>query len=96
MAPLLIFWGHQYPALIRSTPDKPIRVFIQDGANDLNNQYGDWFLANQQMVSALKNKNYDVKAVWGLRGIILWSLALTCRTRSVGCGAIMLKAVLNK
>ena len=63
-----ILGGHQYPAMIRSTPAKPIRVFIQDGANDLNNQYGDWFLANQQMVSALEYKNYDVKAVWGVEG----------------------------
>ncbi len=63
-----ILGGHVYPSLIRSTPPKPIRVFIQDGANDLNNQYGDWFLANQQMVSALKYKNYDVKAVWGVEG----------------------------
>lgn len=61
-----ILGGHQYPAMIRSHPAKPIRVFIQDGANDLNNQYGDWFLSNQQMVSALKYKNYDVKAVWGV------------------------------
>lgn len=63
-----ILGGHEYPSMIRSTPAKPIRVFIQDGANDLNNQYGDWFLANQQMVSALKFKNYDVKAVWGVEG----------------------------
>ena len=63
-----ILGGHQYPSMIRTTPAKPIRVFIQDGANDLNNQYGDWFLANQQMVSALKFKGYDVKAVWGVEG----------------------------
>ncbi|MDA0346574.1 MAG: alpha/beta hydrolase-fold protein [Verrucomicrobia bacterium] len=60
-----ILGGHQYPSMIRSTPAKPIRVFIQDGSNDLNNQYGNWFLANQQMVSSLEFKGYDVKAVWG-------------------------------
>ena len=31
--------GHNYPWLIRNTPRKPIaRVFLQGGANDLNNQ----------------------------------------------------------
>ena len=32
--------GHNYPALIRKTPKKPIRVFLQDGANDLDNRHG--------------------------------------------------------
>ena len=44
--------GHVYPALIRSTPNKPIRVFLQDGSNDLDNQYGNWWLANQEMAAA--------------------------------------------
>lgn len=61
-----IMGGHQYPTMIRSHPAKPIRVFIQDGANDLNNDYGDWFLANRQMESALRYKGYDVKGVWGV------------------------------
>ncbi len=38
--------GHNYPALIRKTERKPIRVFLQDGSNDLNNLFGDWPLAN--------------------------------------------------
>src|SRR4029079_3574990 len=33
--------------LIRKTEPKPIRVFLQDGQNDLNNYTGSWFLANQ-------------------------------------------------
>ena len=60
-----IIGGHQYPSMIRSHSKKPIRVSIQDGSNDLNNDYGDWFLANQQVVSALKYRGYDVEAVWG-------------------------------
>jgi hypothetical protein len=39
--------GHNFPWLIRNTPRKPIRVFLQDGSNDLNNQHGSWPLANQ-------------------------------------------------
>src|SRR5262249_22932175 len=41
--------GHNYEALIRKSPQKPIRVFLQDGANDLDNANGNWPLANQQM-----------------------------------------------
>ncbi len=45
--------GHNYEALIRKTPRKPIRVFLQDGSNDLDNANGNWPLANQQMAKAL-------------------------------------------
>jgi enterochelin esterase-like enzyme len=57
--------GHNYSALIRKTPKKPIRVFLQDGANDLDNQHGNWPLANQQMAKALAFAGYDYKFVWG-------------------------------
>ncbi len=32
--------GHVYPALIRKTERKPIRVFLQDGSGDLDNAHG--------------------------------------------------------
>jgi enterochelin esterase family protein len=57
--------GHNYPALIRKTERKPIRVFLQDGSNDLNNLFGDWPLANQSMASALRFAGYDHKFVLG-------------------------------
>ena len=57
--------GHNYPALIRKTERKPIRVFLQDGSNDLNNLHGDWPLANQEMASALRFMGYDHKFVLG-------------------------------
>ena len=57
--------GHVYPALIRKTERKPIRVFLQDGRNDLNNLHGDWPLANQTMASALAFAGYDFKFVFG-------------------------------
>jgi enterochelin esterase family protein len=61
--------GDLYPGLIRKTPIKPIKIFLQDGANDLNNEHGSWFLANQQMLSALEwaNANADEKKVTGPR-----------------------------
>jgi enterochelin esterase family protein len=44
--------GDLYPTLIRKNPIKPIRIFLQDGSNDLDNSHGNWFLANQQVLAA--------------------------------------------
>ena len=60
--------GHVYPAIIRKTERKPIRVFLQDGENDLDNLHGSWPLANRQMAAALKFSKYDYKFVMGTGG----------------------------
>ncbi len=52
--------GNAYPDLVRNAPKKPIKVFLHDGTNDLINQYGDWWQANEAMYAALKSKGYDV------------------------------------
>jgi enterochelin esterase-like enzyme len=57
--------GHVCQALIRKTPKKPIRVLLQDGANDLDNLHGNWPLANQEMAAALKFSGYDYQFVFG-------------------------------
>ena len=57
--------GHVYPSWIRKTERKPIRVFLQDGSNDLNNLHGNWPLANQEMASALAFMGYDFQFVLG-------------------------------
>jgi enterochelin esterase family protein len=57
--------GHNYPALIRLVDKRPIRVFLQDGSNDLDNTFGNWPLANQTMAAALKFKGYDYQFVFG-------------------------------
>jgi sugar lactone lactonase YvrE len=57
--------GDVYPTLIRKTEPKPIRVFLQDGENDLNIYGGDWWMANQMMERALVFAGYDVKHAWG-------------------------------
>jgi enterochelin esterase-like enzyme len=57
--------GHNYQALIRKTPKKPIRIFLQDGKNDLDNEHGNWPLANQEMAASLKFKGYDYQFVFG-------------------------------
>ncbi len=57
--------GYVYPSLIRKTERKPIRVFLQDGSNDVDNEAGNWPLANQQMAASLKFAAYDYKFVFG-------------------------------
>ena len=57
--------GNKYPELVRSSPAKPIRIFQQDGANDIVNQYGSWPEANKAMAKALAEKGYDHKFVFG-------------------------------
>jgi enterochelin esterase family protein len=60
--------GHVYPALIRKTEKKPLRVFLQDGSSDLDNLHGNWPLANQEMAAALKFMGYDYKFEFGTEG----------------------------
>jgi enterochelin esterase family protein len=57
--------GHAYPALIRKTEKKPLRVFLQDGSADLDNLHGNWPLANQEMAAALKFMGYDYQFEFG-------------------------------
>lgn len=57
--------GHNYEAMIRKTPKKNIKVYLQDGSNDLNNEHGNWWLANQQMASSLEYKSYDYIFITG-------------------------------
>jgi enterochelin esterase family protein len=60
--------GHIYPSLIRQWAKRDIRVFLQDGSNDLDNSWGDWWLSNLQMESALKFRGYDYRFVGGTGG----------------------------
>lgn len=57
--------GDRYPTLIRKYEPKPIRIFLQDGSNDLNIYGGDWWMANQTMERALAFAGYEVQHVWG-------------------------------
>ena len=60
--------GHVYAAMIRKTDPKPIRMFLQEGENDLDNLHGNWPLANRQMAASLKYAGYDYKFVMGTEG----------------------------
>jgi gluconolactonase len=55
----------RYPSLIRKYDPKPIRIFLQDGANDLNIYAGDWWKANETMERALTFAGYEVNHIWG-------------------------------
>jgi enterochelin esterase family protein len=69
--------GDTYPGLIRKSKIRPLRIFMQDGSNDLDNEHGNWFLSSQQMVKSFEWANanadqwklgparYDLKYVWG-------------------------------
>lgn len=58
----------RYPTLIRKYEPKLIRVFLQDGSNDLNIYAGDWWKANETMERALSFSGYEVNHVWGEDG----------------------------
>ena len=60
--------GHNYPSLIRKTKTKPIRVFLQTGANDLDVVYGSWPIANRDVAAALAYREYDYQLVFGEGG----------------------------
>lgn len=66
-----IHGGHVYPDRILEADKKPIRIFLQDGVNDLRspqNLKRDWHIQNQKMVAALKQKGYDMAYVFGEGG----------------------------
>ena len=51
--------------MVRKTPRKPIRVFLQDGARDLDNANGNWWLANQTLARSLAFAGYDHRVDFG-------------------------------
>jgi len=60
--------GNDYPTLIRKTEPKPLRIFLQDGENDLNIYGGDWWMANQTMQRALEFAGYEHTHRWDQGG----------------------------
>jgi enterochelin esterase family protein len=60
--------GDVYPGMIRKQEKQPVRVFLQDGSNDLDTVHGNWSLGNKQMASALAFRDYDYQFVYGEGG----------------------------
>lgn len=57
--------GWAYPGLVRKTRDKPkaIKVYLQEGKDDLNNLHGNWPLGNQDLAAALQFAGYHYQLV---------------------------------
>lgn len=53
--------GHMYPDIVRKSAKKDIKIFMQDGSNDLDNIHGNWWLGNLQLEASLKFKGYEYK-----------------------------------
>ena len=60
--------GHNWPFILRSTPRKALRVFLQSGSGDGVHFTGDWPLANQTMAKALEWSGYDHRFEFGVGG----------------------------
>lgn len=72
--------GGIYPGLVRKTKaaPKPIKVYLQEGIDDLNNLHGNWPLGNQDLAAALQYAGYQYRLVmtegghsgkWGGQGL---------------------------
>jgi enterochelin esterase-like enzyme len=59
--------GNVYPELIRQTPRKPLRVFLQAATRDLNWDAAEynWLSANLRVAAALAERGYDLRLVLG-------------------------------
>ena len=57
--------GHEYPAVVRKTEPKPLRIYMQDGWYDVWNPiFGEWFEYNLLMESAFNFAGYEVFHHW--------------------------------
>jgi enterochelin esterase family protein len=57
--------GQDYPEKILREPKRNMRVWLQDGAEDMEIRYGSWPLSNLRMANALKFKEYDFHFSFG-------------------------------
>jgi len=57
--------GQDYPEKILRDPHRNIRVWLQDGSEDLDLRYGNWPLNNLRMANSLKAKEYDFHFSYG-------------------------------
>jgi len=60
--------GYHYPYLLRKEEARPLRVYLQGGGKDLDNEHGNWPLANQQMAAALAFAGYAHRFDYDERG----------------------------
>ena len=58
--------GNVYPFKIRKEPKRNLRVWLQDGSEDLENNHGSWPYQNLQMANSLKMRENDFKLSFGI------------------------------
>lgn len=63
--PGMLDGGNVYPFKIRKDTKKNIRVWLQDGSGDLENDHGSWPMQNIAMANSLKMLDYDFHFSWG-------------------------------
>jgi enterochelin esterase family protein len=51
--------GNVYPFMVRKEAKRNIRMWMSDGADDLENNHGSWPMQNIQMANSLKFREYD-------------------------------------
>jgi enterochelin esterase family protein len=51
--------GNLYPFMVRKLPKRNIRIWMSDGADDLENNHGSWPLQNIELANSLKMREYD-------------------------------------
>ncbi len=63
--PGVIEGGNVYPNKVRKEPKRNLRVWLEDGSDDLENQHGSWPLQNIQLANSLKLREYDFHFSFG-------------------------------
>ncbi|MEP6714966.1 MAG: alpha/beta hydrolase-fold protein [Terriglobia bacterium] len=57
--------GEAFPPKVRREQKRNIRIWLQDGSNDLENNFGSWPLQAIQMANSFKMKDYDFHFSFG-------------------------------
>jgi enterochelin esterase-like enzyme len=57
--------GHVIPTWVRRAPRKNLRVWVSDGSEDYENEWGSWPLQNIQLANSLKFRGYDFRFLPG-------------------------------
>ena len=57
--------GNIFPFAVRKQDKRNLRVWMQDGSGDLENEHGSWPAQNINLANSLKMKGYDFHFSWG-------------------------------
>ncbi len=57
--------GNVYPNKVRKETKRNMRVWLEDGSEDLENDHGSWPLQNIQLANSLKLRGYDFRFSFG-------------------------------